>query len=126
MPATLENSRVTLTTGNQIAAVALLDSNQNFVGGKESGSAGTAKTDYSTTAGTTSSQAVPASTSARRMIMQNLDAAISVHFNLGAPATTAAGSLRLSPGAITEITGVSDAINIISASGTAAVTIWVI
>lgn len=82
------------------------------------------KTDRSVTAGTTSAQAAPANATRKRLFIQNLDAAINVHINLGAAATTGVGSVRISPGASLELTGTSQTVNVIAASGTPLVTIW--
>ena len=82
------------------------------------------KTDRSITASTTSQQAAPENLSRRRILMQNLDAAINVHVNLGDVATTGLGSLRLAPGSSVEFTGTSQAVNVIAVSGTPLVTIW--
>lgn len=82
------------------------------------------KTDRSITASSTSQQAAPENTSRRRLLIQNLDAAINVHVNLGAPATTGAGSLRLAPGSSLELTGTSQAVNVVATSGAPIVTIW--
>lgn len=84
----------------------------------------TAKTDRSITAGTTSAQAAPANAARRKLFFQNLDAAINVHVNLGAAATTGLGSIRIAPGASLELTGTSQAVNVIAASGAPTVTIW--
>lgn len=83
-----------------------------------------AKTDRSITASTTSQQAAAANTARRKLIFQNLDAAINVHVNVGAVATTGLGSVRLAPGAYLEMTGTSGAVNVIAASGSPLVTIW--
>lgn len=84
----------------------------------------TVKTDRSITASTTSQQAAPANTARRKLFFQNLDAAINVHINLGAAATTGIGSVRLGPGVSMELTGTSQTVNVIAASGTPLVTIW--
>lgn len=83
-----------------------------------------AKTDRSVTASTTSQQAAAANTSRRRLFFQNLDAAINVHVNLGAAATTGLGSIRIAPGQSLDLTGTSGTVNVIAASGTPLVTIW--
>lgn len=83
-----------------------------------------AKTDRSITASTTSQQAAPSNATRRRLIFQNLDAAINVHVNIGAAATTGIGSLRLAPGASLELTGTSGTVNVIAVSGAPLVTIW--
>lgn len=82
------------------------------------------KTDRSITASTTSQQAAPDNANRHRLLIQNLDAAINVHVNLGAAATTAAGSIRLSPGAYLELSGTSQSVNVIAVSGSPLVTIW--
>lgn len=82
------------------------------------------KTDRSITASTTSQQAAAANASRKKLFFQNLDASINVHINIGAAATTGAGSLRLAPGASLELSGTSQAVNVIAASGAPLVTIW--
>lgn len=82
------------------------------------------KTDRSITASTTSQQAAAANASRRRLIVQNQDAAINIHINVGAVATTGAGSIKVLPNQYLEITGTTQAVNVIAASGTPIVTIW--
>ncbi len=83
------------------------------------------KTASAVTAGSTSSQQLFAANALRsRIMIQNLDAAINVHVNIGAAATTGAGSIRLAPGATLDLTGTSEAVNLIAASGTPPITAW--
>lgn len=104
------------------------DANGNLIGSNASPaviSEGAAnKTDRSVTAGVASAQAAPANASRRKLLIQNLDAAINVHINLGAAATVGIGSIRIAPGASLELTGTTQAVNVIAASGAPVVTIW--
>ena len=83
-----------------------------------------AKTDRSLNASTTSQQAAPANGNRRRLIIQNQDASTIVFVNLGSPATTGLGSIRIGPGGSLDIEGSTDPLNVIAASGTPAVTVW--
>lgn len=86
---------------------------------------GRAKTTSAVTAAsTTSQQLYPANTSRARLIIQNQDAAINVFVNFGAAATAGAGSLRIAPGGTLDISGTNQAVNVIAASGTPAITAW--
>lgn len=77
-----------------------------------------------TAASTTSQQAFAANSLRTRLLIQNQDAAINIFVNLGAAATTGGGSLRIGPGGSLDITGTSEVVNIIAASGTPAITAW--
>lgn len=82
------------------------------------------KTDRSITATTTNQVAAPANTSRRRLTVKNTDASISVFVNLGAAATTGLGSIEVAAKGYLEMNNVTQALNIIAASGTPSVTIW--
>lgn len=82
------------------------------------------KTDRSITASTSSQTAAPANDKRKKLLIQNMDPAINVHVNLGVPATTGLGSVRIAPNGFLEISGSSEALNIIAASGAPLVTIW--
>ncbi len=83
-----------------------------------------AKAEHSITATTTSQTAVEANATRARLLIKNLDAAITVFVNLGAVATTGSGSISISPGGFLELEGTNQALNVIAASGTPVVTIW--
>lgn len=84
-----------------------------------------AKSASGVTAGSTTTQQLFAANATRsRVVIQNQDAAINVFVNLGAAAVAGAGNLRISPGATLELTGTSEAINLIAASGTPAICAW--
>jgi len=87
-----------------------------------------AKTDRSIIASMTNQVAVPTNTTRTRLLVENQDATNAVFINLGAAAsaTTVAnnGSKRIGPQGVFELTGTSQAVNIIASAGTPAVTIW--
>lgn len=86
---------------------------------------GRAKTTSAVVAGSTTSQQLFAANASRsRLVVQNQDASINIFVNLGAVATAAAGSLRIPPGGSLDITGTNQAVNVIAASGTPAITAW--
>jgi hypothetical protein len=94
------------------------------VGPDGGGENATAKTDRSLTATTTSQRACPANPARYRLLIQNLDAAVDVHVNLGSAATTGAGSLKVSPESYLDLTGTTQTVNVVASQGTADVTIW--
>lgn len=77
-----------------------------------------------TAASTTSQQAFAANSLRTRLLIQNQDAAINIFVNLGAVAVAGAGNMRIAPGASLELTGTSEAVNVIAASGTPAIAAW--
>lgn len=83
-----------------------------------------AKSDRTIATSTTSQQAAAANAGRVRFIIQNQDAAINAHINLGAAATTGGGSIRVGPGSTLTLEGTTQALNIIAASGSPVVTIW--
>lgn len=85
----------------------------------------TTKSASAVTAGSTTSQQVFAASATRsKVLIQNQDASINVFVNVGATAVAGAGNLRIAPGATLELTGTSEAINLIAASGTPAICAW--
>lgn len=80
--------------------------------------------DRSAAASTTSATFAPANPVRMRVIIQNLDAAINIFVNLGGPATTGRGSLKIPPGQVVDLTGTKQAVNIIASSGAPDVTVW--
>lgn len=85
-----------------------------------------ALTDRSGSASTTSAQVAATNSNRRYFYFQNLDASIAVYLNFGSAATAGSGSIKIPAGgsfAMTMGDFVStDAINVISASGTPAYT----
>lgn len=77
-----------------------------------------------TAGSTTSQQLFAANTTRSRVLIQNQDAAINVFVNVGATAVAGAGNLRIAPGGTLELTGTSEAVNLIAASGTPAICAW--
>lgn len=80
-------------------------------------------TDRSVTASTTSAQLMAANTTRTKFFVKN-DSAVDVWINFGATAVAAAGSgnMKIAAGGYFEFAGSSSAVNIIAASGTAAIT----
>lgn len=80
-------------------------------------------TDRSLTATTTSAQLMAANASRSRFFIKN-DSAVDVWINFGATATATPGSgnMKIAAGGYFEFSGGSSAINIVAASGTAAIT----
>jgi len=85
----------------------------------------TTKAASAVTAGSTTSQQLFAASATRsKVLIQNQDAAINIFVNVGAAAVAGAGNLRIAPGSTLELTGTSEAINLIAASGTPAICAW--
>lgn len=82
------------------------------------------KTDRSVAASSSSQIVAPAKAGRRKLIVKNLDAAISIFVNLGALATAGAGSIEVAAKGFLELDYVSESVNVIAASGSPAVTIW--
>jgi len=82
------------------------------------------KADRSVTASTTSAQAAAANATRAKLVISNLDSTNAVFINLGAAATTGAGSMRIGPLGFLELQGTNQAVNVVAAAGTPAVTIW--
>lgn len=84
-----------------------------------------AKTTSAIVAGSTTTQQLFAANPTRsKLVIQNQDAAINVFVNLGAAAVAGAGNLRIAPGAMLELTGTNQTVNLIAASGTPAICAW--
>lgn len=82
------------------------------------------KADRSLSAGVTNQVAAAANANRNRLILKNADQTISVFVNIGAVATTGAGSIEIAAKGYLELVGTNQSVNIIAASGTPVVTIW--
>lgn len=81
-------------------------------------------TNRSATVTTTSAQVAPANATRTKLLINNLDATNPIFLNLGAAATAGAGSIRVGPLGVLELSGTTAALNAISTGASVAATIW--